>query len=254
MIFPLSDDDRHLLKPAWVTIGLLLVNIALYFYQAGHESFTEGWSIVPREITTGVDLVGTVALGAGHGPDIVLTAGPKPVFLTLLSGMFLHGSLMHLGGNMLYLWIFGDNVEHRFGSGKFLLFYLLSGLVGSLAHIWLAPNSVIPMLGASGAISGVLGAYIVLFPWNQVNTLFFFRVVSLPALFVIGIWAGMQVFAGWGSLAGNVEGAGVAYAAHIGGFLAGALMGGIGRWLMQEEPDTVLLRHYERNPRTRRLW
>ncbi|MEZ5430257.1 MAG: hypothetical protein R3F31_03575 [Verrucomicrobiales bacterium] len=103
MIFPLSDDDRHLLKPAWVTIGLLLVNIALYFYQAGHESFTEGWSIVPREITTGVDLVGTVALGAGHGPDIVLTAGPKPVFLTLLSGMFLHGSLMHLGG-MLYLW------------------------------------------------------------------------------------------------------------------------------------------------------
>lgn len=253
MIFPLSDDDRHLLKPAWVTLILLAGNVLLFLYQLGNEAFTLGWSIVPREITTGQDLVGTVTLKGGEGA-IVLAPGPQPVYLTLLSAMFLHGGFMHLAGNMLYLWIFGDNVEHRFGAIPFLVFYLVSGVVGSIAHIVLAPDSLVPMLGASGAISGVLGAYIVLFPWNRVDTLIFYRVVSLPALYVIGIWAAMQVFSGWGTLAQTGEGAGVAYAAHIGGFVAGLVLGGFGRALLKREPDSVLRRQYERDPRSRRLW
>lgn len=258
MIFPLSDDDRYLLKPAWVTIGLLITNVALFIYQFGHEAFTMGWSIVPQEITTGKDLVGTVPI-RGADQALVLAPGPSPIYLTLLSGMFLHGGFMHLAGNMLYLWIFGDNVEHRFGAVKFLVFYLVSGIAGSIAHIALAPDSLVPMLGASGAISGVLGAYIVLFPWNRVDTLFLYRMISLPALYVIGIWAAMQVFSGWGTLAkagggGGGEGAGVAYAAHIGGFVAGLVLGGIGRAMMKEEPDSAFLRNYQRDPKSRRLW
>ncbi|RYD50007.1 MAG: rhomboid family intramembrane serine protease [Verrucomicrobiaceae bacterium] len=251
-MFPISDDDRHLLKPAWVTIAILIGNVLLYLYQTTNDSFTLGWSAVPWEITNGKDLVGNVPVNGGG--LIPLGESPAPVYLTLLSSMFVHGGLMHLGGNMLYLWIFGDNLEHRFGALRFLFFYLVSGLVGTIAHIALAPDSVIPMLGASGAISGILGAYIVLFPWNKVNAIFFFRMVTLPAILVIGVWAGMQVLGGWGTLAKTGQSGGVAYAAHIGGFVAGVVTGLLSRMLMKSEPDTVFKQQSIEDPTSRRLW
>jgi membrane associated rhomboid family serine protease len=166
----------------------------------------------------------------------------------------MHGGWGHLGGNLLYLWIFGDNVEHRFGGLKFLAFYLVSGIVATFAQIATDPAGVIPNLGASGAISGVLGAYLVLFPRNRVNAVFFFRIVSLPAVFVLGMWGLMQVVSGAGSLAAEQGGGGVAYAAHIGGFIAGLVMGLVSRVGMKTEPDSVFRRQYEREPGVRRYW
>lgn len=255
MLFPISDDDRHLLKPAWVTILILVANVAIFIYQTGSDAFTMGWSAVPWEITKGEDLAGLYRIpGGGEDAVMHLAPGPSPIYLTLLSSMFMHGGFMHLAGNMLYLWIFGDNLEHRFGAFRFLFFYLISGLVGTLAHIALAPDSIIPMLGASGAISGILGAYIVLFPWNQVNAIFFFRMVTLPAIFVIGLWAVMQFVSGWGTLGSVGQGGGVAYAAHIGGFIAGVIVGFLSRLLMKREPDTVFRRQSEADPASRRIW
>ena len=240
MFFPISDDDRHLMKPAYVSISLLVINVAVFLYQMVNPDFTWGWSVVPKEITSGEDLVGTFYLG-----DQVLqnqiehVVGPTPIYLTLLSSMFMHGGWMHLGGNMLYLWIFGDNVEHRFGSVLFLIFYLLSGLIASAAQIALGPESLIPNLGASGAISGVLGAYLVLFPRNKVNAVFFFRVISVPAIIVLGMWIVMQLVQGAGTLQNVGESGGVAYATHIGGFVAGAVFGLVARMMIRIEPESA---------------
>ncbi len=255
MFFPISDDDRHLLKPAYVSITLLVLNVALFLYQLVNPAFTMGWSVVPMEITTGTDLIGPHYIGSTfpqHQIDHV--AGPTPIYLTLLSSMFMHGGWMHLGGNMLYLWIFGDNVEHRFGWRLFLLFYLVSGLLASAAQIFLGPESLIPNLGASGAISGILGAYLVLFPRNKVNAIFFFRMMSVPAIVVLGMWIAMQLFQGYGSLQNVGESGGVAYAAHIGGFVAGIVFGLLARAKMKGEPDTAFKRHYEGDAKAKRYW
>ncbi|MBB5352152.1 membrane associated rhomboid family serine protease [Haloferula luteola] len=187
MLFPLADDDRNLLRPAWISIGLLVANVGLFFAQLLHPEFTHGFSAVPFEITTGKDLIGEFPLNVGsqlawvhHSP------GPQPIYLTILSAMFLHAGWIHLAGNMLYLWIFGDNVEHRFGAWRFLVFYLISGIAATAAQVAVDPDSIVPTLGASGAISGVLGAYIVLFPTNSVHCVVLFRIVSLPAILVLG--------------------------------------------------------------------
>lgn len=255
MLFPISDDDRHLMKPAWVTILILVANVLVYIYQLGSAEFTAGWSAIPWEIIHGKDLVGTYPInGSEPGAVLELARGPRPIHLTILSSMFMHAGFMHLGGNMLYLWIFGDNLEHRFGPGRFLIFYLASGLAGTLAHIALAPESIIPMVGASGAISGTLGAYLVLFPWNRVNTVFFFRIVSLPAILVIGLWAITQFIGGWGSLASMGKSGGVAYSAHIGGFIAGCLVGLISRARLEREPYSVFHARSVSDPSARRLW
>lgn len=255
MFLPISDDDRHLMKPAWVTILILIANIFIFFYQLINPAFTAGWSAIPWEIINGKDLVGTYQLLRSDPKSIIqLAGGPSPVHLTILSSMFMHGGFMHLGGNMLYLWVFGDNLEHRFGAGRFLLFYLASGLAGTFAHIALAPQSIIPMLGASGAISGTLGAYLVLFPWNRVNAVFFFRIVSLPAILVIGVWAITQFIGGWGTLANMGKSGGVAYSAHIGGFVAGCVFGWISRARLKREPYSVLQARNVTNPAARRLW
>lgn len=255
MIFPISDDDRHLLKPAWVSISLVVANVAVFLWQLAHPDFTQGWSVIPAEIVGGRDLVGTALVEAGGRTHAVPQApGPVPIYLTVLSAMFMHGGWGHLGGNLLYLWIFGDNVEHRFGGLKFLAFYLVSGIVATFAQIATDPASVIPNLGASGAISGVLGAYLVLFPRNRVNAVFFFRIVSLPAVFVLGMWGLMQFVSGAGSLASEQGTGGVAYAAHIGGFIAGVAMGLVSRAGMGTEPDSVFRRQYEREPGVRRYW
>jgi membrane associated rhomboid family serine protease len=233
MLFPLSDDDRRLVGPAYVTLALLALNVAVYVLFQGlgsDEAFTYGWSVIPQEITTGVDLVGPVELVSGaERVTLVHTPGPVPIYLTILSAMFMHGGLMHLGGNLLYLWIFGDNVEHRFGSATFLVFYLACGLAATFAQVVLDPDSVIPNLGASGAISGVLGAYLVLFPRNSVRALVFYFVVRVPALVVLGLWIVFQFVNGYGALFASEQTGGVAYGAHIGGFVAGV----VGAWLLR---------------------
>lgn len=255
MFFPISDDDRYLMKPAYVSITLLVINVALFLYQLANPAFTMGWSVIPAEITTGSDLVGTHYIGEQVlQQPINHVAGPTPIYLTLLSSMFMHGGWMHLGGNMLYLWIFGDNVEHRFGSVMFLVFYLASGLLASATQIFLGPDSIIPNLGASGAISGVLGAYLVLFPRNKVNAIFFFRMISVPAIVVLGMWIAMQLFQGYGSLQNTGESGGVAYGAHIGGFVAGIVFGLLARMMMKGEPDTAFKRQYEADRSVKRYW
>ena len=174
------------------------------------EEFISQYGLIPGELLGGTDLPPTI---------------PVPLWLTLLSSMFLHGGFMHLIGNMLYLWIFGDNVEDAMGSGRFLLFYLLCGLAASLAQIAVAPSSAIPMIGASGAIAGVLAAYFMLFPYAKIMTVipifFFLRVVSLPAVILLGFWFILQVLNGAGAIGSS---SGVAWFAHIGGFVAGAVL------------------------------
>ena len=264
MLFPLSDDDRALTRPAVVTLILLAANVALFAWQFADPAFTHGWSAVPAEITTGVDLVNDEPLAVDdpqreiRSPaDIPQRRGPGPapaIYLTLLSAMFMHGGLAHIGGNLLYLWIFGDNVEHRFGALPFLAFYLVSGLAASFAQIALDPDSVIPTLGASGAISGVLGAYLVLFPRNKVNAIFLFRVVSIPAFVVLGLWIAFQFVNGYGAIAATEQTGGVAYGAHIGGFVAGVLVALVYRGMGGREHPNVLSVAAEREPGNRRLW
>lgn len=257
MLFPISDDDRHVSTPAFITYGLLAINVLLFLVQISDPMFTYGWSVIPKEITTGVDLIEPQEIDVpGQGVVRIPQApGPPVIWLTLLSAMFMHGGFGHIAGNMLYLWIFGNNVEHRFGHLWFLVFYVSSGLVGSFAQIAMAPDSVIPNLGASGAIAGVMGAYLVLFPRNQVNAVFLYHVVTVPAVVVLGMWIAMQLVSGYGSIAATSGSTGgVAYMAHIGGFFTGVFAALICKFQIREEPDNVLSRQYQRDPTAYRLW
>jgi membrane associated rhomboid family serine protease len=232
MVLPLSDDNssRHI-TPV-VTYALIAANLAIWLYQlTAGEAFTYGYSAVPFEITNGVDLTSaqSVTVG-GQTVSVPHAPGPSPIQLTLLSSMFMHASWMHFLGNMLYLWIFGDNVEDHLGHGRFLVFYLLCGIAASLAMVLVTPESRIPGLGASGAIAGVLGAYLIKFPKSPVRVLMMRMITTVPAFIAIGLWALLQVF-GQISIAGGQAG-GVAYLAHIGGFVAGiALISIFGRSL-----------------------
>lgn len=228
MLIPLGDDDRRVSTTAYVTGILLLLNVGVFVAQLQSPDLIYRLSAIPYQIVQGVDLVNEIPFD--HRPtapeEIPQRQGPSPIQLTLFTSLFLHGGWLHLGSNMLYLWIFGNNVEHRFGHGLFLLFYVVSGLAGSLAQIAFEPESVVPMLGASGAISGVLGAYLVLFPRNRVYALFFVFLVTVPAVLAIGLWVVMQLGAVFEMLAvGTAAAGGVAYAAHLAGFGAGALTG-----------------------------
>ena len=224
MVMPLRDDntDRHTVPV--VTYALIAVNVLVWLIELGvGEPFINGYSTVPFEITHNEDLTGTQTVQAGgESIPIRLYPGPTPIHLTLLSSMFMHASWMHIGGNMLYLWIFGDNIEDRIGSAKFLLFYLICGLAASAAHIMVGTDSVIPSLGASGAIAGVLGAYLVLFPRRQVQVLVARQIVHMPAFIVLGLWIVLQIFSQISVV--GAEGGGVAYMAHIGGFVAGVAL------------------------------
>jgi membrane associated rhomboid family serine protease len=227
-MFPISDDNEQGQGIAWISIGIIVACIAVFFlFQAveGGEEFTYAFSAVPYEITTGEDLTQPEPIRVNDQVfQIPHQPGPSPIQLTLITSMFMHGGLLHLAGNMLFLWVFGDNVEHRVGPLVFIGFYLLTGIAGSLAQILVNPDSVIPMLGASGAISGVLGAYLVLFPGNRVLFFVFRFLVRLPAWVAIGLWAVFQFIGGFGAL-GGPEAGGVAYMAHIGGFVAGLVAG-----------------------------
>jgi membrane associated rhomboid family serine protease len=205
-------DDRHEGGPApLLTWALVALNVAAFFLELSQpsgalQSFVQAWGVVPREYSAGRDLA----------PQI-----PLPFWTTLVTSMFLHGGWGHLLGNMLYLWIFGDNIEKRVGHLRFLLFYLLCGLAAGLGHIAFNSQSNVPTVGASGAISGVLGGYLLLFPHNRVRVLTGFGVATVPAMFMLGMWILIQFVNGFGSVARTDETGGVAYIAHIAGFVAG---------------------------------
>jgi membrane associated rhomboid family serine protease len=222
MVIPLGDERTGRELTPYVLFGLIAVNAIVWLIQlSAGDSFTNGWATVPFEITHGQDLVGTQTISVGgQSISIPEAPGPSPIYLTLLSAMFMHGSWMHILGNMLYLWIFGDQIESLLGHGRFLFFYLACGLAASAAQILYGPDSVVPSLGASGAIAGVLGAYLVKFPRNRVRVLIARGgITQMPAMLVLGLWILLQIVSQVGTPAG--EATGVAYMAHIGGFIAG---------------------------------
>lgn len=203
MLFPIGDDNSRERSVSVVTYGLIALNVLLFFVEmSGGEPFIQKWSVVPRR----------------------LVANPGEDFITIFSSMFMHGGWMHLFGNMLYLWIFGDNVEDNFGHLKFLIFYLLCGIAATVAQVAFNSNSNVPNLGASGAIAGVLGAYILLFPKGQVRVMMGRGIVNMPAFVVLGLWILLQFVNGIGSIANTAETGGVAYMAHLGGFIAGIIL------------------------------
>ncbi|MEP7326687.1 MAG: rhomboid family intramembrane serine protease [Gemmatimonadota bacterium] len=224
MVLPLGDDNSLRKTTPYVTFVLIAVNAIVWFIQlSAGDPFTNGYSTVPYEITHGVDLSGIFHLTAGgESFALHLYPSPHPIYLTLLSAMFMHGSWLHILGNMLYLWIFGDNIEDLLGHGRYLVFYLACGIAASLAQVFFAPNSYIPSLGASGAIAGVLGAYAIKFPRNRVRVLLVRVITAMPAIVVLGFWILLQVFSQVASPAG--EASGVAYMAHIGGFTTGVIL------------------------------
>jgi membrane associated rhomboid family serine protease len=237
MIFPLGDDNRDRKSVPVVNIGLIAANVLVFVVFQGlgsNEAFTMAFSTVPEEIVTGRDVVTpprVVVVQSARGPEKVTLPGlgrtPIPVYLTILTAMFMHGGLAHLAGNMWFLWIFGDNIEDDLGRARYLVFYLLGGILATLAHVAVSasgPQAEIPSLGASGAISGVMGAYLVLHPLSRVTVLMFRVVMNVPAYVAVGIWFLFQLVSGLGMLGGSDTCGGVAFAAHIGGFIAGAAL------------------------------
>ena len=239
MVFPLYDDNSDRLTTPWVNYLLIAVNLLVFVFLQGlgtDEKFTYAYSTVPAEITTGKDIVtpNRVVEQPGTGQRYLvpgLQRTPIPVYLTIITSMFMHGGIAHILGNMLFLWIFGDNVEDRMGHARYLIFYLVCGVLASLAHVYATvafsndPASLlIPSLGASGAISGVLGAYLLMFPTRRVTVILFRFLTVVPAYVAIGIWFAFQLISGLGMLGGNAQTGGVAYAAHIGGFAAGLVL------------------------------
>jgi membrane associated rhomboid family serine protease len=231
-VIPIGDDDTGG-RPGlpWVNIAIIAINVVVFLYQLVDPNFTNGYSTVPAEITSGKDIVGQFLLVAPDGSSVTIdeAPGPSPIWLTLLTSMFMHGGWLHIGGNMLFLFIFGDNIEKAYGHIKYLTFYLVCGIIAGLAHVYSQPDSIIPSLGASGAISGVMAAYLVLFPTNRVRVLLtlgiiWLRPIAVPAVVMIGVWALLQFVNGIGSIAVTDQTSGVAYWAHIGGFIAGAVI------------------------------
>ena len=230
-MFPIGDENEPGHGLAFVTLAFIAINVAVFLFlqDAGtNAEFTYAYSAIPFELTTGIDIAETIPVNVDGGSvAIEHQPGPDPIQLTLISSMFMHGGWFHLLGNMLFLFIFGDNVEHFVGHVIFPIFYLAAGVVATIAQVMINTDSIIPTLGASGAISGVLGAYLVLFPTNRVTVIVFRFPAEVPALVAIGLWAAFQFINGFGALAVSEETTGgVAYMAHIGGFAAG-IVGGL---------------------------
>jgi membrane associated rhomboid family serine protease len=215
-MLPIGDENVRGRGPAVVTYALIALNLLAFFVelsqptQAALQSFITSWGVVPTEYSSGQDL-----------PPYI----PLPFWTTLLTSMFLHGGWAHILGNMLYLWIFGDNLEHVMGRGRFLVFYLATGLAAGLAHIVFNGDSRIPSVGASGAISGVLGGYLLLFPRNRIRVIVgYYGVTAVPAYVMLGMWIVLQLVSGAGEVARTEQTGGVAYMAHVGGFVAGLVL------------------------------
>jgi len=233
MIFPIGDDNSDRTTVPVVNYILIAINVLVFIFLQSlgtNEQFTYAFSTVPEEIRTGVDIARPVPIEIGdQRGEIGLQPTPVSVYLTLLTSMFMHGSIMHLFGNMLFLWIFGDNLEHALGRARYIAFYLLTGLIASLAHVIstfvFGDNPFIPSLGASGAISGVLGGYLVLYPKRKVRVIMLRMLTTVPAVVAIGLWFVFQLISAFGVIgAGPQSGGGVAFMAHIGGFVAGVAL------------------------------
>jgi membrane associated rhomboid family serine protease len=205
-MFPIGDDNSQRRITPYVTFILIGLNVAVFLLElSAGEPFIRQWAFIPADFAE----------------------NPVASTVKIFTAMFMHGGWMHLFGNMLFLWIFGDNIEDRLGHAKFLIFYLLAGIAATLAQFAIAPGSSVPNVGASGAIAGVLGAYILMFPQSRVNVLLGRQIVAMPAVFVLGMWIVLQLVSGVGTIAYTDESAnvgGIAYMAHIGGFVAGVLM------------------------------
>lgn len=235
-MIPIGDDNSDRTITPVINYLLILANIFVFIYWQGfglNNHFTFSYAAVPAEILSGQDIVtSTKVITDPYTGDRVAIPGLGvtniPVYLTLLTSMFMHGSVAHIAGNMLYLWVFGDNLENAMGHFRYLLFYLLCGVLAGLSHVFstaITGQSIyVPSLGASGAISGVLGGYMLQYPTRKVHMwLFFFFTISVPAIIAVGFWFIFQVLNGTGIMGGE-EGTNVAYAAHIGGFIAGMIL------------------------------
>ncbi len=221
-MFPLGDDNSDRTIQPIVNYVFIGINILVFVFLqgfGGYDAFTYAFSLVPKEITTGIDIASAQAISVG-GQTAQIPHFPAPlgVYFNFLSSMFMHGDIMHIFGNMLFLFIFGDNLENLMGHIRFAAFYIVCGIAAALAQIVMQTDSIIPMLGASGAISGVLGGYLLLFPKREVRALIFNFMTTVPAYIALGIWIVYQIVIGYLTPAGT---GGVAYAAHIGGFIAG---------------------------------
>src|SRR5437667_6707558 len=237
MLFPIGDDNRGRTTTPVVNYVLIAVNVLVFVFLQGlgsNEKFTYEFSTIPERIVTGDNrpIPGRLMIGPITGQAVKTPGVPSTAisaYLTLITSMFMHGGIAHIFGNMLFLWIFGDNIEDRLGHLRYLIFYLVCGVLAGLAHVFatvgFGGDPYIPSLGASGAISGVLGAYILLFPTRRVTVLISWFVMQVPAFLAIGLWFAFQLINGLGYFgAGSQQGGGVAYAAHIGGFVVGLVL------------------------------
>ena len=235
MFFPYKDDNPRLLVP-FVTYIIIALNLIVFFYQMGldfvaGQEFTLSFGLIPATFTDlprgEISVAYAQYLSEATNTSIFLDVTPNSPYLTVFTSMFMHGGIMHLLGNMLFLWIFGDNIEGALGHVKFAVFYLLCGIGAAAGQIFVDVNSMVPMIGASGAISGVLAAYMLRYPHARIHTFVFliviFTTIQIPAFIVIGIWFATQVMSGIGTLGTN-SGGGVAWFAHIGGFITGVLL------------------------------
>ena len=235
-MIPLHDPDMRLHTKPYVIYVLVALNVAVFVFQffmseLDGRAFVLRFGLIPHELTSGITFE-TASLPAGGVNQVVDIASPVPTWMTVFTSMFLHGGFLHAAGNMLFLWVFGDNIENRLGRTRFIAFYLGAGVAAALAQVYVNTDSQVPMIGASGAVAGVLGAYLVLYPRSRINTLLFLGYFifhrRIRAVFLIGFWAGLQIFGGLGSLA-SPDGGGVAYFAHLGGLAAGVSLGGVSR-------------------------
>ena len=235
MLFPYKDDNPRIIVP-FVTYAIIALNLIVFFYQMGldfvaGQEFTLSFGLIPATLTDlprgEISVTYAQYLAEATNSRVFIDAMPNSPYLTVFTSMFMHGGLAHIFGNMLFLWIFGDNVEGALGHVKFTVFYFLCGIGAAAGQIFVDVNSMIPMIGASGAISGVLAGYMLRYPRAKIHTFVFlviiFTTIEVPAFIVIGIWFGMQVMSGLGTL-GVETGGGVAFFAHIGGFIAGILL------------------------------
>ncbi|MEO5858486.1 MAG: rhomboid family intramembrane serine protease [Pyrinomonadaceae bacterium] len=226
-MFPIGDDNSEITVTPYVNYLFIGINVLVFvlLQQLGsNDAFSYAFSLVPKEVTTGVDLQGVIPVTNSAGQvlgEIQHFPTPLPVYFNFLSSMFMHGDIMHIFGNMLFLWIFGDNLENLLGHVRFAAFYIVCGIAAALAQVIMEPSSAIPMLGASGAISGILGGYLLLFPKRPVRAIIFNFLTTVPAFVALGLWIGYQILLGFLAPAGQ---GGVAYAAHIGGFIAGVVL------------------------------
>lgn len=217
-MIPIGDDNSGRIRTPYINYLLIAINILVFVFAQGmgtNEAFLGSYAAVPEEILSNRDIV-------GGGLKIT----PIPVYGTIITSMFMHGGFGHIIGNMMYLLIFGDNLENVMGHKKYLLFYLLRGILATLSHVWISSYThtglYTPCVGASGAIAGVLGGYILLFPKNKIRVFLIPFIIRVNAFIALGLWIALQLIEGWGAM--GREGSGIAYAAHVGGFAAGLIL------------------------------